>query len=526
MGLVRAVIRSFDHKIAPLRLAESWDNVGLLLESPKLRSNGASKVMLTIDLTPAVVEEALANDTGVIVAYHPPIFSGLKSLTLTNPLQRSLLRCAAEGISIFSPHTALDSVRDGVNDTLAASLGDLAESNLIGEEKENGAGAGRIVTLSQPVSLENLCERVKAYCGLKHLQVGVPAGPDSKRLIRTVAICAGSGGSLLKGVQAHAYLTGEMSHHEVLAAVAQGTSVILCGHSNTERPYLPTLQKKLQQALDDDGELEGESYEVVIRFATMAPVPKTMKAARVNKQGGIEELEVVEIPVPTPKPGEIVIKTEWAGVNFIDTYFRGGVYPRETPFTLGQEAAGTIAVLPSSDDVLNSSDYKLASQFGATVIGTTSSQAKAEIAKKAGAAHIINYTEASVPEKVLKLTNGRGVEAIFDGVGASTWDGNFTSIRRKGTIVSFGNASGVVPPFSVLKLGPKNVKICRPVVNNYLIEPAEFHEYTTELFDIIKNGKLGCAIHGEYPFTTEGMRQTHTDITGRGTSGKLVVKIA
>lgn len=272
MGLVRAVIRSFEHKIAPLRLAESWDNVGLLLESPKLRSNGASKVMLTIDLTPAVVEEALANDTGVIVAYHPPIFSGLKSLTLTNPLQGSLLRCAAEGISIFSPHTALDSVRDGVNDTLAASLGDLAESNLIGEEKENGAGAGRIVTLSQPVSLESLCERVKVYCGLKHLQVGVPAGPDSKRLIRTVAICAGSGGSLLKGVQAHAYLTGEMSHHEVLAAVAQGTSVILCGHSNTERPYLPTLQKKLQQALDDDEELAGESYEVVISRSDVDPL--------------------------------------------------------------------------------------------------------------------------------------------------------------------------------------------------------------------------------------------------------------
>ncbi|KAH7338635.1 NAD-P-binding protein [Rhizoctonia solani] len=333
-----------------------------------------------------------------------------------------------------------------------------------------------------------------------------------------------------------------------------------------------------------------------------------MKAARVNKQGGIEELEVVEIPVPAPKPEEIVIKTEWAGVNFIDTYFRGGVYPRETPFTLGQEASGTIAVLPSSDDVLNSSDYKVrgfkegvkvvalvsggfaeyvavpwkdvqvlpegtdtrqgavsllqgltaltfvkeaypikkgdwilvhaaaggvglllvqaSPQFGATVIGTTSSQAKAEIAKKAGAAHIINYTEASVPEEVLKLTNGRGVEAIFDGVGASTWDGNFTSIRRKGTIVSFGNASGVVPPFSILKLGPKNIKVCRPVVNNYITEPTEFHEYTTELFDIIKNGKLGCAVHGEYPFTTEGMRQTHTDITGRGTSGKLVVKIA
>ncbi|KDN39296.1 hypothetical protein RSAG8_08931, partial [Rhizoctonia solani AG-8 WAC10335] len=234
MGLVRAVVRSFERGIAPIRLAEAWDNVGLLLESPKYRPNGATKVMLTIDLTSAVVEEALANDTGVIVAYHPPIFSSLKSLTLSNPLQRSLLRCAAEGISIFSPHTALDSVRGGVNDTLAASLGNLTESRLIGEEKEDGAGAGRIVTLSEPVSLKDLCERVKAYCGLKHLQVGVPIESHTERLIRTIAICAGSGGSLLKGVSADAYLTGEMSHHEVLAAVAQGISVILCGHSNTE----------------------------------------------------------------------------------------------------------------------------------------------------------------------------------------------------------------------------------------------------------------------------------------------------
>ncbi|KAB5590501.1 NADPH2:quinone reductase [Ceratobasidium theobromae] len=330
-----------------------------------------------------------------------------------------------------------------------------------------------------------------------------------------------------------------------------------------------------------------------------------MKAARVNKQGGIEEIEVVEIPVPIPKPEEIVIKTEWAGVNYIDTYFRGGVYPRPTPFTLGQEAAGTIVSLPSSAEILNSYDYKirgfkegarvagmgggsfaeyvalpwkdiqaipegtttrqaaasllqgltaltlvkesyevrkgdwvlvhaaaggvglllcqLASQFGATVIGTTSSQAKADIAKKAGATHVINYTETSIPEEVLRLTDGRGVEAIFDGVGASTWEDNFTSIRRKGTIVSFGNASGVVPPFSVLKLGTKNVKVCRPVVWGYITEPAEFHQYASELFELIGAGKLDIAVHAEYPLTTEGIRQTQIDITSRGTSGKLVV---
>ncbi|KAG8683644.1 hypothetical protein FRC11_013260 [Ceratobasidium sp. 423] len=248
----------------------------------------------------------------------------------------------------------------------------------------------------------------------------------------------------------------------------------------------------------------------------MAPIPQTMKAARVGKQGGIEELEVVEIPVPTPKPEEIVIKTEWAGVNFTLTFVKEAYPIKKGDWVLIHAAAGGVGLLL----------VQLANQFGATVIGTTSSQAKADIAKKAGAAHIINYTKSSVPDEVLRLTNGRGVEAIFDGVGASTWEGNFTSIRRKGTIASFGNASGVVPPFSVLKLGPKNIKVCRPVVNNYITEPAEFHEYATELFDLIKNGKLDFAVHAEYPFTTEGMRQTHTDITGRGTSGKLVVKIA
>ncbi|KAJ1302456.1 hypothetical protein OPQ81_002774 [Rhizoctonia solani] len=326
--------------------------------------------------------------------------------------------------------------------------------------------------------------------------------------------------------------------------------------------------------------------------SNMSPIPTSMKAARVSKQGGLEEIQVTDIPVPTPKPDEILIKVEWAGVNFIDTYFRGGVYPREVPFTLGQEAAGTIVALPTASEVVNSDDYKvrgfkqgaravgyfsacfaeyvaipwkdvqlipeglstrvaaaslaqgltaltfvkeaypvkkgdwilvhaaaggagllftqLASQLGANVIGTTSSPAKAEIAKKAGAAHVINYTETTVSSEVLKLTDGRGVEAIFDG----------------GTIVSYGNASGVVPPFSVLKLGAKNVKVCRPVVGNYLTEPSEFHQYSVELLDLIKNGKLNIAIHAEYQLTTEGIRQSQIDITGRGTSGKLLVKVA
>ncbi|KAG9073521.1 hypothetical protein FS749_015050 [Ceratobasidium sp. UAMH 11750] len=269
----RAVARAFERGIAPLRLAESWDNVGLLIESPVIQPN-RNKILLTIDLTTAVAEEALSTPTSLIVSYHPPIFSGLKSLTLGNPLQRSLLRCAAGGVSVFSPHTALDSVRGGVNDTLAASLGTPSNVDVLGEIKENDAGAGRLVTLSDPVSLNTLCERVKAYCGLERLQVGVSAKLESftEHSIRTIALCAGSGGSVLKGSTADVYLTGEMSHHEVLAAVAQGTSVILCGHSNTERPYLSTLQRKLQEALDQDTELQGEKYEVVVSSADKDPL--------------------------------------------------------------------------------------------------------------------------------------------------------------------------------------------------------------------------------------------------------------
>ncbi|CUA67593.1 NADPH2:quinone reductase [Rhizoctonia solani] len=342
----------------------------------------------------------------------------------------------------------------------------------------------------------------------------------------------------------------------------------------------------------------------------MSSIPTLMKAARVGKQGGLEEIQVTDIPVPTPEPNEILIKVEWAGVNFIDTYFRGGVYPRQVPFTLGQEAAGTIVSLPTASQVLDSDDYKirgfkhgaravayagssfaeyvavpwkdvqlipdglstpqaaaslaqgltaltfvkeaypikqgdwvlihaaaggagllltqLASQLGATVIGTTSSPTKAQIAQRAGATHVIDYTQTqtSVSSEVLRLTSGRGVDAIFDGVGASTWEDGFVSIRRKGTIVSFGNASGVVPPFSVLKLGAKNVKVCRPVVGNYLTEPSEFHAYSLELLDLVKSGKLKIAVHAEYPLTTEGIRQSQMDITGRGTSGKLLVKVA
>ncbi|KAF4611559.1 hypothetical protein D9613_004398 [Agrocybe pediades] len=267
--LLKSVCKAME-RIAPLRLAEKWDNVGLLLESPVQRQ-GPKNILLTIDLTSSVLAESLAKETSVIVSYHPTIFKGLQSLTLSNPLQASLLQCAAHGISVYSPHTALDSVWGGINDWLAEGLmkgkDDGQIRALVGEKlcpttgKSEGA-EGRLVTLQQPIAIDVLEKRIKSHLKLSQIQVGYPDRVDSRTApIRSIAICAGSGGSMLLGQDADVYLTGEMSHvkltfvtfhplqHEVLAAVAAGKHVILCGHTNTERGYLPILAAKLREEL-------------------------------------------------------------------------------------------------------------------------------------------------------------------------------------------------------------------------------------------------------------------------------------
>ncbi|KDQ15569.1 hypothetical protein BOTBODRAFT_31461 [Botryobasidium botryosum FD-172 SS1] len=276
MSVVKAIKRAME-RIAPLSLAEKWDNVGLLLESPVTRPD-ARRVMLTIDLTTSVCAEALASPTSMIVAYHPPIFKGLTSLTLANPLQASILRCAAAGVSIYSPHTALDSVQGGVNDWLASgffSSGLRGSSTLLGEDKGDGNGVGRLVTLDKPTDITSLSAIIKAHLGLAHIEVASPAtdptitGNERPYPVSTIALCAGSGGSVIGAAEADAYFTGEMSHHEVLAAVARGVHVILCGHTNTERGYLPILKEKLQAEL---GKEEGGPYEVYVSHEDAHPL--------------------------------------------------------------------------------------------------------------------------------------------------------------------------------------------------------------------------------------------------------------
>ncbi|ORX70614.1 NGG1p interacting factor 3 [Linderina pennispora] len=260
-------------RIAPLSLAAlEWDNVGILLEAAKPRPD-AKRVLLTIDLTTTVLAEALEDPSvGVIVSYHPPIFSAWKSLSMGNLKQNLVLQCAANGVSIYSPHTSLDSCANGVNDWLASLIGPGTVTPITPAQPDRtggqeNVGEGRILQLAEPKPLSTIIGEIKKGLKLEHIRVArAPChASDEQKLIERIAICAGSGASVLGPVTADLYFTGEMSHHDVLAAVAKDTSCVLAEHTNTERGYLGhVLQGRLSKELEVD-EFDGPVDVVVSR---------------------------------------------------------------------------------------------------------------------------------------------------------------------------------------------------------------------------------------------------------------------
>ena len=237
-------------KIAPPALAEEWDNTGLLLNP--LEPHDPDRVLLTIDLSEAVAAEAVEAGVGLVVAYHPVLFRPVQRLDADRAHDRAVMRLLRADIALYSPHTALDAVRGGVNDWLAEGVGEGTVSVLQPLENADGAGQGRMVELAEPVELDALARRIGGYLGLPSVRIARSAnlGP-----VRTVALCAGAGADVFQGVEADCFLTGEMGHHHILAAVQSGTHVILCEHTNTERGYLPILGKKLREALGPEIEI-------------------------------------------------------------------------------------------------------------------------------------------------------------------------------------------------------------------------------------------------------------------------------
>jgi dinuclear metal center YbgI/SA1388 family protein len=235
------------HEIAPLELAAEWDNVGLLLQ-PRARVGRVRRVLLTIDLGEAVVAEARRARTDLVVSYHPPIFQPLRRLVADDGRQRVLLQAAAAGFAVYSPHTALDAAPSGLADWL---LDGVLGGQPPKEVHPCGDGEfGRLAHLERAVALPTLLQRLRRHLGVRGLQVARPARLRPR--LRSVAVAAGAGASVLRGADADVLVTGEMSHHDALAATAAGRVVVLAGHSHTERGFLPVLRRRLRAAFDGD----------------------------------------------------------------------------------------------------------------------------------------------------------------------------------------------------------------------------------------------------------------------------------
>jgi dinuclear metal center YbgI/SA1388 family protein len=231
-------------QFAPPRLAEEWDNVGLLVGDSR---QPVRRVMTCLTVTPASVAEAVAERADLIVTHHPLPFQPLKRLTADHTPGRLLLDLIAARIAVYSPHTAFDSAAAGINQQLAEALGLSEIEPLVPKPAEaGGQGAGRRGRLGPPIPLSELAERLKAFLHLQGLQlVG-----DLRREIQHVAVACGAAGEFLApawqaGCQV--LVTGETNFHTCLEAEAREVALLLPGHYASERFAVETLAGHLQR---------------------------------------------------------------------------------------------------------------------------------------------------------------------------------------------------------------------------------------------------------------------------------------
>jgi NADPH2:quinone reductase len=167
---------------------------------------------------------------------------------------------------------------------------------------------------------------------------------------------------------------------------------------------------------------------------------------------------------------------------------------------------------------------QMAKMLGARVIATAGTAEKVDVAKQAGADHVIDYSQADFQAEVKNITNGEGVNVVYDGVGKATFDKSIECLRPRGMMVCFGNASGPVPPIDVLLLSAKgSLYVTRPTLGNYS-SPQELPWRSGDIFGWLTSGKLKLMIEKEYPLAETA--QAQIDLAGRGTKGKLLISIA
>lgn len=320
-------------------------------------------------------------------------------------------------------------------------------------------------------------------------------------------------------------------------------------------------------------------------------------AIRMHRTGGPEVLELEQVEVGDPGPGQVRLRHAAVGLNYADTYFRNGTYPMPLPAGMGVEAAGVVEAIGegvtnvavgdrvSYTGFLNTlgaysterliaaapliklpvaigfetaaamtmrgltSAYLMrrihpfkagdtlllhaaaggvglivaqwAQLLGITVIGTVSTDAKADVAKAHGCTHTINYSHEDVAARVKELTGGKGVDVVFDSVGKTTFMASLDSLKRRGLLVCVGTASGPIEGFNPNLLAMKgSLYLTRPALADYIADPAEKAELAAEVFGHVAAGRIGIEVNQRYAL--QDAQQAHRDLESRQTTGSSV----
>lgn len=233
--------------LAPLPLAEDWDNVGLLLGR---MNDPVTKVMTCLTLTPDVAEEAIRNAASCVVSHHPILFRPVQQLTSATSEGRMLLDLMQAGIAVYSPHTSFDSAPQGINRQLAAQLGARRIQPLRPLEEDEQIGAGRCGDLARRTTLETFVRRVRKTLPAPHLQV---VGEADRPVQRVAVACGAAAGFMTDAARCgcDVLVTGEARFHECLQARSLDIALVIAGHYATERPAVESLADVIQQQFSE-----------------------------------------------------------------------------------------------------------------------------------------------------------------------------------------------------------------------------------------------------------------------------------
>jgi NADPH2:quinone reductase len=320
-----------------------------------------------------------------------------------------------------------------------------------------------------------------------------------------------------------------------------------------------------------------------------------MRAIRIERFGGPEVLRLTDVEDPTPGPGQIVVRTEAVGLNFIDVYHRIGLYPNPLPLVPGMEGAGVVAAVGPAVSLFREGDrvawanvlgsyaaqvllaadravavppgvsaetaaaamlqgmtahylctstfplaaghtclvhaaaggvglllVQMAKRRGARVIGTVGTEAKAVLAREAGADEVILYQQEDFPEAVRRITGGRGVEVVYDSVGKATAEKSLDCLVPRGMAVFYGNASGPVPPIDPLVLSRKgSLFLTRPSLVHYIADRASLEARASDVLGDAAAGRLKVRVDRIYPLAEAA--EAHRALEGRQTTGKVLL---